>query len=80
MLAFFTIYLVVALLALGLATGLAHIKHRTWLLWGIMSLFFPPVVLVLIFLPARSGPAPYEEESIYGEEGDIDREDGGYLW
>jgi hypothetical protein len=87
MLAQFTLYLIASLSAAILATALAHAKHRTWMLWGIMSMFFPPVVLILLFLPARSGPAPYEQEyrdeydeDIGDEYDDAKRDRGGFFW
>jgi len=77
-LAFFTVYLVAALFSMSLAIALAHYKHRTWVLWGVMCTFFPPLVLILILLPRRAGPAPFEVES------DMDeyerRERGGFLF
>ena len=84
MLAHFTLYLIASLTAAMLATALAHAKHRTWMLWGIASMFFPPVVLILLFLPARSGPAPYEQEYRDEDEEDDDdearRDRGGFYW
>ena len=74
MLVQFTLYLLASLIAAILATGLAHAKHRTWMLWGIAAMFFPPVVLILLFLPARSGPAPYEEE--YSDDDDLEYDEG----
>jgi len=87
MLANFTLYLIASLSAAILATALAHAKHRTWMLWGIMSMFFPPVVLILLVLPARTGPAPYEQEyrddndeDIGDEYDDAKRDRGGFYW
>ncbi len=85
MFAQFTIFLIASLSAGILATALAHAKRRTWLLWGIMSMFFPPAVLVLLFLPVRDGPPPYEQE--YTDDNDIEdayddgrRDRGGLFW
>jgi hypothetical protein len=63
MLAYFTAYLIAAVLSSTLAVSLAHYKNRTWLLWGAMCLFFPPMVLMLLALSKRSGAAPYEDEA-----------------
>lgn len=88
MLAQLTIYLIASLSAAILATALAHVKHRTWMAWGITSMFFPPVILILLFLPTRSGPAPFEQE--YSDDNDIidngdeydeaKRDRGGFYW
>ncbi len=83
MLAYLTFFLMASISAMILATALAHVKHRTWLLWGIASMFFPPAVLILLFLPARAGPAPFEQE--YEEDPDEDydnglRDRGGLFW
>ena len=71
-LATFTIFLVVSLFSAAIATALAHRKNRTWLLWGIMCMFLPPLVLILFFLPMRSGPAPFERESNGSDDDDDD--------
>ncbi len=85
MLAIFTYYLIAAVISATLATGLAHLKHRTWLLWGILCLFLPPLVFLLMLLPHRKGPAPYEQE--YSDDNDIEdeyddgrRDRGGLFW
>jgi len=62
-LAWFTAYLIVAMLAGSLAVALAHVKHRTWLLWGGICMFFPIFLPLLVLLPRREGPAPFEDES-----------------
>jgi len=80
MLTYFTLYLLVALLSSTLAIGLAHSKHRTWMLWGIMSLFFPPMVILLLIMPKRKGPAPFEEESVDGEHDDPNKDEGWFYW
>ncbi len=80
MLAYFTIYLVVAMIAATVATVLAHKKRRTWLLWGIMCMFFPPLVFVLIFLPKRNGPAPFEQESNGDDDDDTFGDKMEYRW
>jgi hypothetical protein len=80
MMAYFTIYLIAVILAASLATGLAHIKHRTWLLWGTICIFFPPAVFILLFLSKREGPAPYEDESNDEEFNDTERDEGWFYW
>lgn len=62
-LAIFTMYLVAGLFSMSVAIALAHIKHRTWVMWGLLCLFVPPFVLLLLLLPRRAGPAPFERES-----------------
>ena len=77
-LAVFTFYLIGMLLAVALAVGLAHRKRRIWLLWGIMCLFFPPMVIVLLLLPKREGIPPYERAS--NGPGDRDINDGFFIF
>ncbi|MCP4936572.1 MAG: hypothetical protein GY927_20830 [bacterium] len=79
-LAIFTIILVVSLISATIATALAHRKNRTWLLWGIMCMFLPPLVFILIFLPTRSGPAPFERESNGDDDDDIYGDKIEYRW
>jgi hypothetical protein len=62
-LAVFTLYLIAGMFSMSIAIALAHVKHRTWVMWGVLCLFFPPFVVWLYLLPRRAEPAPYEKES-----------------
>ena len=69
-LAGFTIYLIIVLVSTILGITLAHYKNRIWVLWGVVCLFFPPMLLLLVLLPKRVGLAPFARESIGPSEQD----------
>lgn len=48
----------VALVSSALAGIIAGVKNRDYSFWMAWSFVLPPMVLVLILMPARSGPPP----------------------
>lgn len=76
--AYLTIYIIVALFSMSLGIALAHMKHRVWVMWALLCLFVPPLVGVLLFLPKRAGPAPYEKEADSWEHDDKNQDGIGW--
>ncbi len=65
---FIAIYGCVALLASVLAGIIAGIKRRDASFWAAWTLLFPPMLIMLAFMPKNTGPRP-RRPSIDANEG-----------